>query len=53
MNTFDQDVLKHNQYFQVPVDKRNTIDCMHQDNFNKKEGNDWRKEVHGTKNRTC
>ena len=49
MNTFDQDVLKHNQYFQVPVDKRNTIDCMHQDNFNKKGGNGWRKEVHGTK----
>ena len=53
MNTFDQDVLKHNQYFQVPVDKRNTIDCMYQDKFNKKGRNDWRKEVHGTKNRTC
>ena len=49
MNTFDQDVLKHHQYFQIPVDKRNTIDCMHQDNFNKKGGNGWRKEVHGTK----
>ena len=36
MNTFDQDVLKHHQYFQIPVDKRNTIDCMHQDNSSKK-----------------
>ena len=49
MNTSDQDVLKHHQYFQILVDKRNTIDCMHQDNFNKKGGNGWRKEVHGTK----
>ena len=49
MNTFGQDVLKHHQYFQIPVNKRNTIDCMHQDNFNKKRGNGWRKEVHGTK----
>ena len=49
INTFGQDVLKHHQYFQIPVDKRNTIDCMHQDNFNKKGGNGWRKEVHGTK----
>ena len=40
MNTFDQDVLKHLQYFQIPCDKRNTIYCM---------GNGWRKEVHGTK----
>ena len=37
MNTFDQDVLKH-QYFQIPVDKKNTIDCMHKDNLNKKGG---------------
>ena len=37
------------QYFQIPGDKRNTVDCMHQDNFNKKGGNGWRKEVHGTK----
>ena len=43
MNSFYQDVLKHHQYFQIPVDKRNTIDCMHQDNFNKKGGNGWRK----------
>ena len=50
MNTFDQDVLKHHHYFQIPVDKGNTIDCMYQDNFNKKGGNGWRKEVHGTKN---
>ena len=49
MNTFGQDVLKHHQYFQIPVDKRNTIDCTHQDNFNKKGGNGVRKEVHGTK----
>ena len=49
IDTFGQDVLKHHQYFQIPVDKRNTIDCMHQDNFNKKGGNGWRKEVHGTK----
>ena len=49
MNSFYQDVLKHHQYFQIPVDKRNTIDCMHQNNFNKREGNGWRKEVHGTK----
>ena len=37
MNTFDQDVLKHLQYFQIPCDKRNTIYCMQQNNFNKKE----------------
>ena len=49
MNTFDQDVLKHHQYFQIPVDKRNTRDCMHQGNFNKRRYNGWRKEVHGTK----
>ena len=49
MNTFDQDVLKYHQYFQISVDERSTIDCMHQDNFNKKGGNSWRKEVHGTK----
>ena len=49
IDTFGQDVLKHHQYFQIPVDKRNTIDCMHQNNFNKREGNGWRKEVHGTK----
>ena len=36
MNTFDQDVLKHLQYFQIPCDKRNTIYCMQQNNFNKK-----------------
>ena len=48
MNTFDQAVLKH-QYFQIPLDKKNTIDCMHKDNLNKKGGNDRRKEVHGTK----
>ena len=46
MNTFGQDVLKHHQYFQIPADKRNTIDCMHQDSFNKKGGNGRRKEVH-------
>ena len=50
INTFDQDVLKHHQYFQIPVDKKNTIDCMNQDNFNKKGGSGWRKEVHGTTN---
>ena len=49
MNSFGQDVLKHYHYFQIPIDKRNTIDCMHQDNFNKNGGNGWRKEVHGTK----
>ena len=52
-DTFDQDVLKHHQYFQIPVDKRNTIDSMHQDNFNKKGGNGWRNEIHRTKTRTC
>ena len=36
MNTFDQDVLKHLQYFLIPCDKRNTIYCMQQNNFNKK-----------------
>ena len=36
MNTFDQDALKHHQYFQIHVDKRKTIECMHQDTFNKK-----------------
>ena len=40
---------KHHQYFQIPVDKRNTRDCMHQGNFNKRGDNGWRKEVHGTK----
>ena len=49
VDTFDQDVLKHHQCFQIPVDKRNTIDSMHQDNFNKKGGNGWRKEIHRTK----
>ena len=34
---------------QIPLDKKNTIDCMHKDNLNKKGGNDRRKEVHGTK----
>ena len=36
MNTFDQDVLKHLQYFQIPCDKRNTIYCRQQNNFIKK-----------------
>ena len=49
VDIFDQDVLKHHQCFQIPVDKRNTIDSMHQDNFNKKGGNGWRKEIHRTK----
>ena len=49
MNTFDQDALKHHQHFQIPVDKKTTIDCMHQDNFNKKGSTAWRKEVHQTK----
>ena len=49
MNTFDQDLLKHHQYFQIPVDKRNTIHCMHQSNFNKNRGSGWKNEVHGTK----
>ena len=49
MNTVDQDVLKDHQYFEIPVDKRSTIDCLHQDNFNKKGGKGWRKEVYGTK----
>ena len=49
MNTFDQDVMKHHQHFQIPIDKRHIIDFMCQDNFNKKRGNGWSKEVHGTK----
>ena len=49
MNTFDQDVMKHHQHFQIPIDKRHIIDFMYQDNFNKKRGNGWSKEVHGTK----
>ena len=42
-----------NQLFPIPlpVDERNTIDCIDQDNFNKKGGNGWRKEVHGTKDK--
>ena len=48
MNTFDQDLLKHHQYFQIPVDKIDTIHCMHQSNFNKKRGSGWKNEVHGT-----
>ena len=42
-----------NQLFPIPlpVDERNTIDCIDQDNFNKKRGNGWRKEVHGTKDK--
>ena len=49
INTSNQGALKDHQYFRIPADKRSTIDCMHQDNFNKKGGDSWKKEVHGTK----
>ena len=53
MNTIDQDVMQHHQYFQIPIDKRNIIDCMHQDNFSKKEVMAGAKKFMEQRTRTC
>ena len=53
MNTFDQDVLKHHQYFQIPVDKRNTIDCMHKVTSTKREVMTGGKKFMEQRTRTC
>ena len=53
INTFGQDLLKHHQYFQIPVDKRNVIDCMHQDNFNRKGDNGGGKKFMEQRAKMC
>ena len=49
MDTFDRDLLKNYQHFQIPVDKGSTVEYMHQDNLNEIGFNVCRRNIHVAK----
>ena len=49
MDTFDRDLLKNYQHFQIPIDKGSTVEYMHQDNLNEIGFNVCRRNIHVAK----